>query len=35
MRESLILYAEREQDQVCVCLYKTNVPEGGMDLLAS
>ena len=34
MRESPILYATRGQAQVCVCLYETNVPEGGMDLLA-
>ena len=34
MRESPILYAARGQAQVCVCLYETSVPEGGMDLLA-
>ena len=34
MRESPILYAARGQAQVCVNLYVTSVPEGGMDLLA-
>ena len=31
MRESPILYAARGQAKVCVCLYETSVPEGGMD----
>jgi len=34
MRESPILYAARGQAQVCVNLYVTSVPEGGMDLLS-
>jgi hypothetical protein len=34
MREISILYAARGQAQVCVCIYETSVPEGGMALLA-
>ena len=34
MRESPIIYVGIRQAQVCVCLYVTSVPEGGMDLLA-
>ena len=34
MRENPILYVERGQAQVCVNLYVTSVPKGGMDLLS-